>query len=143
MYPGGRLSAGLFASPAGLRTDAAMVMHLGMAAAFLAAGGAGTGAGLDETLQHLGIPPRAPYRRAPGGKADISAVLVQPDTLAQLVHHVFGKAGIGTGNAGLRAVEAGLNAGDQRVIGAPFYLRMGFDHGANGHGSCLLYAIAT
>lgn len=141
LYLGDRLSAGLLAGPAGLGADPAMRMHLAMATAFLGAGRTGTGAGLDDLLQNFGILPGAPDRSPPGGKADIGAVLVQPDALAKLRHHVFGKAGIGTGDAGLGASKARLDAGDQRIIGGALHLRMGLDHGSDGHGAGFLSAI--
>ena len=142
LYLGERLSAGLLAGATGFRTDPAMGVHLRMASAFLTAGGAGPHAGFNDRLQHLQIPPRAADGGLTGGKADIGAILVQPDALAKLRHHVLGEAGIGAGNAGLCAVEARLDAGDQQVIGAALHLRVGLDHGSDGHRSHLLSAVA-
>ena len=137
------LSTGIFTGAAGLGADAAMGMHLGMAAALLRTGRTGARAGFDKPLQHLGVAPRAADGGLPRGQADIGTILVQPDALAKLIHHGLAQAGIGAGDAGLGAVEAGLDAGDQGLVRFAVRMRVGFDHGSNGYRLRLLLLLVT
>lgn len=120
-----------------------MGMHLGMAATLLRTGCTGAGAGFDQRLQHLGVAPRAADGGLPGGQADIGTILVQANALAQLIHHGLAQAGIGAGDAGLGAVEAGRDTGDQRLVRFAVHMGMGFDHGSNGHRLRLLLLLVT
>jgi hypothetical protein len=78
-------------------------MLIGVLFAFFCARSAGYGAGLhgcgDDPLVAAG----ATDTDGAGSQTEISAILVEADALTELVHHLFGKAGVGAGDAGLCA----------------------------------------
>jgi hypothetical protein len=124
------LIAGQVAMAAGISADAA-VLHAvrGMSLALLSAEPTGGGAGLEGGGDHLRIEGRLPGDDAAGRVAEIGAVEIEPDTARERFRVRFGEAGVGTGGAGLGAVETGTNAGQQRVV-AENRLRMRLDHGS-------------
>ncbi len=118
---------------ADLGADPAMRMHLGVDLALIAAALTDIGAGLEEGSD-IGVPAGGGARDDAGcRRAYIGAIQVETDAAAKLRHHLFAEAGIGADDAGLGAIAAGLDAGDQRGIRIPTKLRMGFDHGLGMH----------
>ena len=113
---GQHLGAGLGAVVACLRADAAVPMHLGMAAAFLAAGAAGRNAHAELALQHLAAGAGfGPGDDGAGRQADRRAVEVLADAGQEPFHVPLGQAGIGASGTGSSAGEAGLDAAAHRI----------------------------
>lgn len=104
----------LLAAAAHLGTDAAMVVVVRVPLTFLAACAARLEARLHNSPRELGHELRLPAENPSRGNADVTAVLAQRDA-AQLVLHVrLAEAGVSAGSAALRAVEARIDARDQR-----------------------------
>jgi hypothetical protein len=108
-------------------------MHFGVGLTLIAAALTDIGAGLEERPD-IGVPARG------GARDDVrccraysGAIQVETDAAAKLRHHLLAEGGIGADDAGLRAIAAGLDAGDQRGIGTPAKLWVGFDHGLGMH----------
>ena len=76
------LAASLFAPAAGLGAEAAMLMLLGMALAFIVAQAAGEGAGLERRDDDLLVAAGPPGADRSCGGTDIGAVEVETDALA-------------------------------------------------------------
>ena len=66
-------------------------------------------------------------------RAYVGAIQIETNAAAKLRHHLLAEAGIGAEEAGLGAIPTGLDAGDERGIGASLMLRVGFDHGLGVH----------
>ena len=90
------LLAGLLAVSAGLGADLAVLVHLGVAVALIAAALARLGADLQHRLGQIGVVARVPRQHPARHVADVGAVEVGADALAQLIDHVLAQAGIGT-----------------------------------------------
>lgn len=70
----------------------------------------GCGAGLDQRTGQDRIESRLTGEHPPGRRANIGAVLVEPNATPQHRHIALGQAGIGAGGADLRTLEAGCDA---------------------------------
>lgn len=108
---GNHLLADLLASLAGGPADTAMLVHLRMLLAFLAADTAGDDTGLKLSPQKLGDRIGLAPEDARGGLAYVGAVEVEPNALGQHLHLLFSQAGIGAKGAGVGALHAGIDAG--------------------------------
>src|SRR3546814_17182921 len=73
---GEEVTAGLLAAAADFGADAAVLVHVSMALALVAARLAGGRAGLQERPGHVGVVPGVSRQRVPGGHADVGAVQV-------------------------------------------------------------------
>ena len=108
-----QLVAGLLAAAAGLSTDPAMLMHLGMPLALIAAAPAGCHAGLQLRSGHIGVVVGLAAHHPQRGRAHIGAVQAQADALGQLSHILLRQAVVGAGGAGLGAVRQRLDSSGQ------------------------------
>src|SRR3954471_1865845 len=133
------LAAGGLAAPAGLGADAAVLVDVGVAGALVAAGPARRGAGLQDRAGQVRVVAGVPREHPASGVADVGAVEVGADARPQLGDHLLAQAGVGAGRAGLRALEARLDAGDELLlVDTPEVGRVGVEHLAgNGHGCSL------
>lgn len=104
-----------FAPPARLGADATVLVVIGVPLAFLPGRPAGLGAGLNDCLGELRHELGLPAENPPCRSADVAAVLTQTDTADQHSDVAFAEAGIRAGGAALRAVEARLDACQQRA----------------------------
>jgi len=110
-----------------------MRMHLGVVLALLAAALTDIGAGFEDGSD-MGLPARGGARHDAGGcRAYVGAIQVETNAAAKLRHHLLPEAGIGADHAGLGAIATGLDAGEERTIGASTQLRVGFNHGPGMH----------
>ncbi|HXU57967.1 MAG TPA: hypothetical protein VN710_04405 [Verrucomicrobiae bacterium] len=110
-----------------------MRMHFGVPLALIAAALTDIDAG-GEDGRDVGLPVRGGTGDDAGRcRAYLGAILVKANAAAEVRHHLFAEAGIGADDAGLGAIETGLDAGDERGIGTPAKLRVGFDHGLGMH----------
>ena len=99
----------LFAAAARLHADFTVFVHLGVLLALVAAELAGGSARLELRFEerHLGL--RLPREDARGGLANVGAIQVQADAVAQVGDHLFRKTGVGARGADLDAVEGAFN----------------------------------
>lgn len=109
--------------------DLAVFMHVSMpfaiGGAFLAGGPACLQHGFDRGQVLAGPTAENPT----GGLADVGAVKVSPDTLAQISNHVFGKAGIRASGTDLGAFKAGGDAFRKLLpVQTAGIIGMGFKH---------------
>jgi hypothetical protein len=81
--------AGLGAALACLGADPAVLVHVDMALALVAATTARLSADLNGGSKNLDIGACAPGRHCSGCRTDIGAVQVQPDALPEIGNHVF------------------------------------------------------
>jgi hypothetical protein len=102
-----QLPAGLLAASACLGTDPAMLVHLGMPLAFVAAALADGHAGLQQRPAGVGVVLRLTADDRGGGRADVGAVQAQPDARDHLGHIGFAQVGVGIGDAGCERGLAG------------------------------------
>jgi hypothetical protein len=109
--------AGFGAAAAAFRANPAMFVHRSVLRAFLTARNADVPAGLQHVEDRLLVAARPADRQLSSGHADIGAIHVEPDALAKIGHHIFSKAGIRAGYAGLGTREAFGDATDQCVVG--------------------------
>lgn len=123
-----------FATLASFRADPAMFMHVGVRPAFLAAYTASHGASFEGNANDTFVRPSSAACDLTRSLAHVGAIQIEPNALRKIVHLIFAKTGVRTRNAGLCAIEAGLNALDQDVIGRAFDVRVGADHLVNVHG---------
>ncbi|MXO75977.1 hypothetical protein GRI40_12200 [Altererythrobacter aerius] len=105
-----------------------MLVHLGVLFAFFCAGPAGSCAGLHGRGNDLLIAAGTANPNCACRDTEVSAILVQPDALAKLVHHVFREAGVSARDACLGARVAFLKAADQRFVGIALDAWMSGDH---------------
>ena len=107
--------ARLLAAAAGLGADAAVLVLVGVLLALLGAEAAGRAEGLDLLADERVLRLRLAREDAAGGGADVGAVEVGADALAELGGLLLREAGVGAGRAGLLALEAVIDAGDEGV----------------------------
>jgi hypothetical protein len=88
----------------------------GVPFALVAAEAAGGRARLERGGNRLRLERRLARDDAADRVAQIGAIEVEPDAEDQIVDGLLAEAGIRTRGAGLGAVEAGADAGDQRVV---------------------------
>jgi hypothetical protein len=107
VHPDGlrRTAAGVFTGPANLGADPAMFVAIGMARAFITAGPARIGAGGEDLHCDIFVGSSVPRSQHSGRDANIRAIEVQPDTLAQFVERRLAETSIGASSAALRAIE--------------------------------------
>src|SRR5215831_15261788 len=74
LHSGHELTAGALAAPAGLCADPAVLMHLGVLLALVAAGLADGHAGLQQRLGDVGVLLGLPARDRGGGGTDVGAI---------------------------------------------------------------------
>lgn len=67
-------------------------------------------------------------------RADIGAVQIQSDTLAELVYHLLAEASVSAHRTDLSAVKALLYASNERVVGGATYVWMCADDLFRVHG---------
>jgi hypothetical protein len=120
--------AGLFAAPAGLRADPAVLVLARVTLAFLGAEAAGLLTRAQNALDDRLVGACPPRSDVPGRRTDVGAVQVQTDALGELCDHLLAQAGVGTRGAGLSAVEARFDAPDKAVIGVAADVRVRTDH---------------
>ena len=89
------IAAGFGAPHAGFGADAAMLVHAGVLAAFLATGPAGGAASLDHRPDDFDIRAGAAACDRACGRADVGSVEVEADARPKLLDHGLGQAGIG------------------------------------------------
>jgi hypothetical protein len=111
-----------------------MLVALGMALTFSFAASACPATGFQHWAEYGLVHMGAPGRDRTGREADVGAIQVQADALAQIFQHVLAETGIGAGGARLGAVEARFDAGDESADIAGLLSRMSADHGLNMHG---------
>lgn len=102
--------AGVDAAAAGVGTDAAVVVHVGVLGALVGAQAAHCEAGLDDGA---GDGDGWGDARENGGcgRAHAGAIQVVADPAGQLGDHVFGEAGVGAARAGAGAIRGGVGGG--------------------------------
>ena len=128
--------AGLLAAPAGVGADEAMLMMAGVELAFVATQVTDRRTGFERRDDRAGVGAAARRDRA-GRGADIGAIEVEPDALAERRDVGFREAGIGARDAGLRAGVAFLDAANERAVGRGRRRRMGAEHFFDVHRSHL------
>jgi hypothetical protein len=114
--------AGLLAAAADLGADAAMFMMLSVPVAFIRAQAAGKGAGFEHRAEELFVGTGPPGRSRSGSEADVGAIQIEPNALAQRRDIALDQASVGAGHAGLRAVITFVDAAYQCVIGLTLYI---------------------
>jgi hypothetical protein len=87
----------------------------------------------ERAAQHLDIGPGAPRGHRTGRPADVGAIEIETDALAQILNLVFRQASVRTGNAGLRAIETMFYTGQERTIQIVTHMGMRGDHLLNMH----------
>lgn len=130
-----------FALPAGIGTDGAVFVLLRMTVTFVATNPTGLRTGFEHYAKDRFVASGSARCHRTGGATGIGTVQIEPDALGQLLDHVFAQAGVGTGDAGLFAIEAGLDAADENVVGVAADMGMGTDHLLSVH-VCLLQEVA-
>jgi len=120
-----------------------VLVHARVPLTFLAADLARDGARIEHLSKELLVRTGAPRSQRPGRRADIGAVQIEPDALAQLLHLVLGKAGVRAGNAGLRARVTFLDATDQCIVHVSANSPVRTDHFADLHGKTPMKRLAT
>lgn len=113
-----------FTTMAGLRANAAMLMHGSVPIAFFRAIAAGQRASFENAAQNLFIAAGPPRSQGAGRDTQIATIQIEPNALSQLFDHLFAKTGIGTGCAALRAVVTFFNAANEGLIGLALHMRM-------------------
>lgn len=127
------ISARLFAHPARIGADAAVVVHAGMPLTFRAAHPTDFGARHHKAAQDL-LPAAGAARGDLAGRfTDVCAIEIEANAGAQVSYHIFAEASVGTGCAGLRAIETGVDAFDESVGCSGCRLRMSSDHSVGVH----------
>lgn len=127
------VAAGLRAPHAGIGADAAVFVHLGMLAAFLPAGFAGRGTGLEDRADHRDVRTRAPACDGSRGGADVGAIEVEADALPKLFDLILCQAGIGARGACLGAAVAFLDTAQQGVCRVALDMRVACNHLVDVH----------
>jgi hypothetical protein len=79
-----------------------------------------------------------PRGETSGRLADIGAIKIEANTLAQLRHHVFAQTGIGASCTRLGAVKALFDAAYERGVAEIAGLRVGYSHFLGVHKILLL-----
>lgn len=110
-----------------------MFVHPGVTLALGGAPRTGFGAQGDQALQDRRVRAGAARAEPSGGQAQVGAIEIQPDTVRQVLDHIFRQAGIGAGDAGLGALETGLDAAYQRLVGLAPHLWVRAQHVADRH----------
>ena len=124
--------AALLAVAARLRADAAVIVHLGVALAFISTALAGRDAGVELRVEDLADRLGLSREHAGGGAADVGAIEIGANAAAEFFELRFAEAGIGAGGAdfsaggkGAQGFRIGLDALRVRV-------RMSAEHHFNG-----------
>jgi hypothetical protein len=120
------IAARLRTGPAHVGTNPAMLMALRMPHALFAAAATRFDADRKHHSANGVIRPRATRAKNAGRAADICAVQIHADTLAQFVNPLLGKTGVGTGGARLVAIEASLGRPHRKLIGIAVNPGVGF-----------------
>ena len=90
---------------------------------------AGDPTGLQYGLDGHGVLAGAASKNTPRGGADVGAIKIQPNAVAQVRDHVFGQASIGAPSTALGTFEARGDAiGKLLQIQTAGVMRMGFKH---------------
>lgn len=110
-----------------------MLVHAGVAIAFLAAQAAGRCAGFQHTAYHLLVRTGPTGGNRSGGGANVGAIEIQANALGQLLDHVLTQAGVGAGCADLGTRVALLNAPDESIVRVALHVWMGANHLLNMH----------
>src|SRR5439155_10569774 len=105
----------LLAVPAGLRADAAMLVVGCMPLTLLRADATRLGASLHHRPCEFRLELGLPGEDVSSGDAHVAAVQAQPDAADHRRHVVLGEVSVRVGGAALGAVEAGLDARNQRA----------------------------
>jgi hypothetical protein len=108
-----KLVAGLLTVTTGVSTDAAVLVHAGVLATFIATDPARQCARLHLLAQKVRLGAVEAGEHTPCGDADVGAIVVQADTTNQHLHHLLAKTGIGANVAGLGAGVTLFNTPDQ------------------------------
>jgi hypothetical protein len=116
---------GFAAFGAGLAADAAMLVTHGVTGAFLAANPADFSACVQDPQTERFRGGRPARQDGASGLADIRAIKIETNTFREFVNQVLCEAGVGAGNAGLRAIIAGLDRLNDGVADIAMKLRMG------------------
>src|SRR5215213_4842676 len=129
------MAAAFRATRAGVGTDAAMLVLVGMTSALAGAGAAEGDASRQLGFQRLPVSGLVGARHdTAGGSANRGAIQIEPDAGDQGFDVLFRQAGVGAGGAGLQAERAGVDA-CSNGIGVSRMFGMGSEHGAHdGHG---------
>lgn len=97
-----------------------MLVHAGVSFAFLSAGLAGGGAGLQNGAGDVCVVAGVAGEDVPGGGADVGAVKVRADAFSEFGDHVFTEAGIRASCTGLGAFKTSGDAiGQLLTVNAP------------------------
>ena len=90
------IAARLLATLTRIGANTAVLVVLCVLAAFLAAGMARLGAGLDHLPHDLLVGSGSTRGHGAGGGTDIGAIKIEPDALCELLHTAFSQTGVGT-----------------------------------------------
>src|ERR671919_699092 len=104
VHGGQEFAAGLLAASTRLGAHPAVLVHLGMPLALVAAALAGGRAGLQQRLGDVGVVLGLAAADPDGGGADVGAVQAQPYALDQLGDVRLAQVVVGVGGAGLGAL---------------------------------------
>lgn len=142
---GTQISACLFALPAHLGADLAVLVMLSMLFAFLGAGAARCFACGEYGCGGVAVECGVPGGDVCGGGADVGAIEVGGDAGGELVERLFAQAGVGTLGAGLLACLAGVEAcGEDGELLLRDAVGMGLEHGGCGvHGMASLSTVVV
>lgn len=104
----------------------------GMARALLSARLTGGRTNLENAPQDLLVGARPPRRQGASGRADIRTVEIETDALPEVLDHLFGQAGIGTGGARLRAGVTIFDAAHQGLAHVALHVGVVAESGVPG-----------
>jgi hypothetical protein len=122
------LRAVLLAAAARIGANPAVRVMAGVPGAFVGACTAGCGTGFKQATDRVLVGPFPPRQDAARDHANVGAIEIETNALAQVRDHVFPQARIGAGGTGLRAVVTGLDAADLGVRCGAFRTGMRPDH---------------
>src|SRR3954451_17726192 len=108
-----QIAASLLAAAADLGADPAVLVHVGVPLALVAARLARGGARLEDHAGDVRVVTGVPRQHPSGRLAHVGAVEARADALPEIGDHLLAEIGVGARGAGLRALHAGLDAGDQ------------------------------
>jgi phage-related minor tail protein len=113
-----RFTASLLTALADLGAGPAVLVFARVLPAFFGTEAASLSAGSDHVAHHLlvGACPSTGDRAR--RRTNIGAVEIEPDALGELLHVALAKAGVGAGDADLRAIETLLDTFDEGVVDA-------------------------
>ena len=126
------MAAAFRATRAGVGTDAAMLVLVGMTRALAGAGAAEGDASRQLGFQRLPVSGLVGARHdTAGGSANRGAIQIEPDARDQMRDIALGQTRVGAGGARFHAAEAGVDAATHGVRMC-WLFGVGAEHGADG-----------